>query len=96
MKKKEEPRPYKANYQNATAKEVARAILRHRPKAKQDRSKILIDVLDGDQTISPCSDPVTDVSRLQLASSSASPYLSDIACIPHASEDSDEESDPET
>ena len=46
MKKKEEPRPYKANYQNATAKEIARAILRHRPKAKQDASKIFMSIPD--------------------------------------------------
>ena len=44
MKKKEDPRPYKADYQGATAKDVAQAILRHRPKAKQDTSKIFISI----------------------------------------------------
>ena len=46
MKKKEDPKPYKADYQGATAKEVAQAVLRHRPTAKQDASKIFISIPD--------------------------------------------------
>ncbi len=47
MKKEKKKEPYKADYRNATPEQVARAMLKYRPKDEQDKREMNTSTAGG-------------------------------------------------